>query len=254
MKSIKTFLSLALVGILIAVMCIQVYAANASPKTTLTWYGQSFFILTSSSGARIAFDPYHIQNGIKYSPPPVTADVVFVSHNHFDHNNVGLLRNKPQVVGPIKTGFRASTLDIGKTKIPYFSVLTAHDDSQGNKFGMNTINVVTVDGVNIAHIGDLGTTLTADQIKQIGRVDILMIPVGGKYTIDAVGATKVVDQLKPKVIIPMHYKTPKIDIPLNSVEPFLNGKSNVIRNGDTYSFTAKSLPSKAVIIVLSYKG
>lgn len=220
----------------------------------LTWYGQSFFVLTSRGGAKIAFDPYHVQDGLKYSPPPgLNARAVFVSHEHFDHNNAGMFAGHPKLLPPISGGSHSGILTFGREKIPYTSVFSYHDEVGGKERGTNTINVVTVDGVRIAHLGDLGTTLSREQLRQIGRVDILLLPVGGTFTIDAAGATKVVSQLKPRVVIPMHYKTDKTDLPLAPVSEFIRGKKNVQRNGTTFSFTSKSLPSKTTIVVLKYK-
>jgi len=239
--------------LLAAVVLAAVAAAPSARGASLTWYGQSFFIMTSSTGAKVAFDPYHVQDGLRYSPPAVSADVVFVSHEHFDHNNVGLLRGRPKVIGPLAKGTRSGTLTIGTAKFSYKSVFSYHDAVGGRERGTNTINIVTVDGMRTAHLGDLGAPLSAEQVKDIGPVDILLIPVGGVFTIDAAGAAKVVQQLRPKVAIPMHYKTPKVTLPLGGVDAFVRGKSNVVRDGSTFSFTAKSLPSKTTIIVLTYK-
>ena len=249
-----------LICLLVAVASVNAVAVN---QPSITWYGQSFFIVTSSTGGKITFDPYHIQDGIKYSPPSVSADLVLISHNHFDHNNADLLTGKHTVIKPLTKGTESGTLTIGLPdrqvkkrriqQIPYKFGFSSHDASGGKERGGNTIRKISVDGVSIVHLGDLGIPLTKQQIKQIGPVDILLVPVGGKYTIDAAGATKVIEQLKPKVAIPMHYKTPKITIPLVGVEPFVKGKKNIVEKGDTYSFTANSLPSKTTIMVLKFK-
>jgi L-ascorbate metabolism protein UlaG (beta-lactamase superfamily) len=245
--------------IVLLLAIVAIAASVASPtfaaETSLTWYGQSFFTVTSSQNVTVAFDPYHTQNGINYAPPPVHASAVFVSHDHFDHNNIDLVKgmDKTEML-PIKRGTREGRLDLGRDNIRYKSVFSYHDADQGKKRGGNTINIITVDGVRICHMGDIGTTLTADQVKQIGAVDILLIPVGGVYTVDAAGATAIVDQLKPKVVIPMHYKTPKVAFPLNGVEPFIKGKKDVEHGGDTYEFTKRGLPKSTTIHVMSYKG
>lgn len=242
--------------VLVTLCALAVNAAapkDAAKKTTLTWYGQSFFIITSQSGTKIAFDPYHVQDAIHYSPPSVSADAVFVSHEHPDHNNVGLLKGKPKVLGPISRGTRSGTLEIGRSKFPYKSVFGYHDADEGKQRGTDTINIVTVDGVSICHLGDLGARLTAEQVKEIGPVDILLIPVGGYYTIDAATASEVVNQLKPKVVIPMHYQTPKTKLPISGVEPFIKGKNNAKNIGHTYTFNEKSLPTKTTILVMKYE-
>jgi len=219
----------------------------------IVWYGQSFFVVESRSGARIAFDPYHVQDGIRYSPPEVRADAVFVSHEHFDHNNAGIIKGGPKVLQPLEKGTRAGTLVLPGGRFAYRSVFTYHDEKGGKERGGNTVNVLAVDGVRICHLGDLGTTLTAAQVREIGPVDILLVPVGGTFTIDARGADRVVSQLKPRVVIPMHYRTERTDLPLAGVGDFLKGKAGVHRVGETYSFDKTNLPQKTTIVVMKYK-
>jgi L-ascorbate metabolism protein UlaG (beta-lactamase superfamily) len=226
----------------------------SAPNTTITWYGQSFFVVTPQKGGKIAFDPYHAQKGLRYTMPKLRADAIFVSHNHFDHNNVeAIAGDSTTAVLPLPQDTRKGVVPIGKASYPFHSVFSYHDADRGKERGGNTINILTVDGVRIAHLGDIGAPLTPEQVKQIGPVDILLVPVGGTYTVDAAGATKIVDQIKPRVVIPMHYKTPAADLPLTGVEPFLKGKTNVVRGGHSYQFTAKTLPAKTTIMVLQYK-
>lgn len=219
----------------------------------LTWYGHSCFVLKTRSGVKIAFDPYKTGSGINYSPGKIKADVVFISHNHFDHNNVGLIAGNPKIIRPIARGQRSGTVQVARTRIAYKSIFTHHDAIGGKERGGNTVHVVMVDGLRIAHLGDLGAPLTSEQVREIGRVDILLVPVGGKFTIDANGASRVVDQLKPQVAVPMHYKTPKVDLPLSGVEPFLKGKKDIFRNGHTHSFDPEKRLMGTMILVLEYR-
>jgi L-ascorbate metabolism protein UlaG (beta-lactamase superfamily) len=170
-----------------------------------------------------------------------TADVVTVSHEHGDHNNVSAVKGNPKIV--------KASAEVKGIKIK--AVPAAHDDKGGSQRGKNTIFCFEVDGVNICHAGDLGHILTAEQVKAIGKVDVLMVPVGGFFTIDASTAAKVGEQLKPKVIIPMHYKTEKLDFPISGVDDFLKGKNNVTRSNDSeIELKAGKLPASAQILVL----
>ncbi|HJX13604.1 MAG TPA: MBL fold metallo-hydrolase, partial [Dehalococcoidales bacterium] len=117
--------------------------------------------------------------------------------------------------------------------------------------GKNTVFCLEIDGLNVCHAGDLGHVLTEAQVKAVGRVDVLMVPVGGYFTIDAKNAAKVCEQLKPRVIIPMHFKSDKIGFPISGVEDFLKSKSNVTRVGSSeIEISAASLPASARIMVL----
>jgi L-ascorbate metabolism protein UlaG (beta-lactamase superfamily) len=207
----------------------------------IKYLAHASFLITSDKGTRILTDPYETSGGLKHGAIKETADIVTVSHEHGDHNNVAAVEGKPRVV---KTSEVVKGINIK-------AVETAHDDKGGSQRGKNRIFCFNIDGINICHAGDLGHELSADQVKAIGKVDVLMIPVGGFFTIDAATAGKVCNQLKPRVIIPMHFKTAKIDFPISGVEPFLKDKGNVTRS--TYSeieLKASKLPSLPQIIVL----
>ena len=164
-----------------------------------------------------------------------------VSHEHGDHNNISAVTGKPKIV-------KTSELVKG---ISIKAVETAHDDKGGSQRGKNTIFCFNVDGIHVCYAGDLGHELTAEQVKALGKVDVLMIPVGGFFTIDAGTAAKVCDQLKPKVIIPMHFKTAKLGLPIADVEPFLKDKGNVTRSKESgIELKAGKLPGLTQIIVL----
>lgn len=199
------------------------------------------FLITSGNGTRIITDPYETSEGLKHGAITETADIVTVSHEHGDHNNTAAVRGNPKVV---REGVEVNGIKIR-------AVSTAHDDKGGSQRGKNTFFCFEVDGINVCHAGDLGHGLSAEQAKAIGKVDVLIIPVGGFFTIDAKTATKVCDQLKPKVIIPMHFKTEKLDFPISGVDDFLKGKSSVTRSDKSeIELTAGQLPAEARIIVL----
>lgn len=207
----------------------------------IKWLGHAAFLITTEKGTRILTDPYKTGNDLRYGDINEAADIVTVSHEHFDHNNVAAVKGKPQVV-------KDSTEIKG---IKFKGTPTYHDDAAGKKRGKNTLFCIEADGLNLCHLGDLGHTLDSKQVAALGKVDILMVPVGGFFTIDAATATKVCDQIKPRVIIPMHFRNEKCQFPLAGVTEFTGGKSNVKQmDGSEVEFRAKELPKETQILVL----
>lgn len=209
----------------------------------IKWLGHACFLITSEAGVKIITDPYPQGSGLSYAPITDTADIVVVSHDHFDHNSVSSVPGKPEVV----TGSGTKTVK----GIQFKGISTHHDESAGKERGSNTAFCFTVDGIKLCHLGDLGHRLTSEQIAGIGPVDILLIPIGSVFTIDAKTAGTVSEDLKPKVVIPMHFKTPKCDWPLNNIDDFTAGKTNVRRpNASEVEFKADKLPQTTEIVVL----
>ncbi len=207
----------------------------------VTWFGHAAFLITSPKGVRIITDPYATSKRLNYGDISDSADIVTVSHEHGDHNNVAAVGGNPEVV-------RETTEVQG---IKFRAIAAYHDDSKGSKRGNNTIICFEIDGLKICHLGDLGHPLDDKHITDIGKVDILFIPVGGNYTIDAIVASQVCAQLNPSVIIPMHYLTDKCSLPISGVDEFLQGKQNVNRlDTNEVDFQSGQLPSKTTIIVL----
>ena len=178
----------------------------------ITPLGHSCFLLEESTGTTVITDPYSSDIGITL--PPVTADVVTVSHAHYDHNNVKAVAGNPLVID--KPGMH----DVKGVQI--FGLNTFHDEQDGKKRGNNVIFNIRMDGVNVCHLGDVGHGPSPMMIEAISPVDILLIPVGGNYTIDAEVAKEYVDRLMPSVIIPMHYKTDDVEIDIDGVDAFLD--------------------------------
>jgi L-ascorbate metabolism protein UlaG (beta-lactamase superfamily) len=211
----------------------------------IKWLGHASFLITSDAGIKIITDPYVASyvaaGGPSYSEIKESADIVTVSHDHSDHNNVAAVRGNPEVVK-----------GTAKVKgIEFKGIPTYHDDAGGNKRGDNTILCFEVDGVSVCHLGDLGHQLSDKQVAELGAVDILLIPVGGFYTIDAKMATKVCNQLKPKVVIPMHYKTDKCGFPIAGVDEFLQGKAGVSRlDASEVEFKRGELPVASTQIIV----
>jgi L-ascorbate metabolism protein UlaG (beta-lactamase superfamily) len=185
------------------------------------WLGHACFLLTSESGLRIITDPYTAGVfGLEYAPPAETADIVTVSHDHADHNNVAAVKGNPQVVQGVGSHEAKG--------IRFKGVAAAHDQSSGKERGSNTIFCFTLDGVNVCHLGDLGHDLSDQAVADIGDVDVLLIPVGGNFTIDAAGANGVCQKLAPKVVIPMHFKNERCPgFPVAGVDDFTRGRQQV---------------------------
>ncbi len=178
----------------------------------ITWHGQSCFKIVTKD-TTIITDPFSKDIGLK--PPHYEANIVTISHDHYDHNNVSALRGEPFV---IKGAGEYELRDIVILGINSF-----HDQKEGKERGPNTIYVIEAeDNMRICHLGDLGQKeLTDEQIDAIGDIDILMIPVGGVYTIDSEEAANIINAIEPKIVIPMHYKIPGLNIKLGEIDDFL---------------------------------
>jgi L-ascorbate metabolism protein UlaG (beta-lactamase superfamily) len=210
----------------------------------IKWLGHATFLITSDSGIRIITDPYATNEMLTYDEINESADIVTVSHDHFDHSNVAAVQGNPQV---IKEAAPAEVKGIKFNGIP-----TYHDDTGGSARGNNIIFCFEVDGIRVCHLGDLGHPLDDKQIADVGKVDIVMTPVGGNYTIDARVATEVCNKLAAKVIIPMHYRNERCSsFPVAGVDDFLQGKTGVKRlDSSEVEFKQGELPATTEIIVL----
>ncbi|HHY93257.1 MAG TPA: MBL fold metallo-hydrolase [Firmicutes bacterium] len=210
----------------------------------IRWCGHSCFLLTAAGGLKVLTDPF--DESVGYPLPTVAPDVVTVSHEHFDHNAVQVLAGTPEVVrGPGEHQVRGLTIS---------GLSTYHDDAGGARRGANTVFTITMDGLRLTHLGDLGHPLSAAQILALRPVHVLFVPVGGYYTIDARQAKDVTDALNPNLVIPMHFKTDVMDFPIAGVEPFLNlcGGGERLRT-TTLEVTAETLPERRRVVVLEYR-
>jgi len=208
----------------------------------IKWLGHASFMITSDSGTTIITDPYATGGALNYGDIKESADIVTVSHEHFDHNNAAAVGGNPEVVKETKE----------VKGIKFNGIPTYHDDAGGSQRGSNIIFCFEIDGVRVCHLGDLGHPLAGKQMADLGSVDVMMIPVGGNYTIDAEVATEVCGKLVPKVIIPMHFRNERCDsFPVAGVEDFLQGKSSVNRSDSSeVEFKAGELPATTQIVVL----
>ena len=214
----------------------------------IKWYGHAAFLITSDQGTKIIIDPYEsgaFGGQLSYGKIKDQADFVIISHDHADHNYTKDLPGTPQII-------KGSGYQTVKG-ISIKGISTYHDPSKGSERGANTIFTLKIDHIQCCHLGDLGHLLSDEELAGIGLVDILLIPVGGFFTIDPKEATRVAEQIKPKILIPMHYKTEKCGFPIAPVEDFLKGKTNINRpQTSEATFDKATLPQQAEVVVLEY--
>lgn len=185
-------------------------------RMQIIWKGQACFSVIAQRNkqeqVKLVIDPFDPSIGLKM--PVLEADIVLSTHDHEDHNNVKAVKGTPFVItGPGEYEIK----DVSVRGIPSF-----HDEKEGKERGKNTIYVIEAEGMRLCHLGDLGQgELTEDQVSRIGNVDILLIPVGGVYTIGAKAAAKIVSQIEPRIVIPMHYMLANLRFKLEKVDEFL---------------------------------
>ncbi len=176
----------------------------------LRYLGHSCFEITTAKGVKIVTDPYQ---GVGYElEKGLQADIVTLSHGHFDHNYAAGVR-APIVIENLD-GYRNGEITIE-------GVACYHDERQGALRGKNIAYKISADGFTVCHMGDIGEECSQSLVERLGKIDILLIPVGGTYTVDAGGAKKYADALQPKVLIPMHYKPLDGSLDITGIEPFL---------------------------------
>lgn len=177
----------------------------------IDYLGHSCFVLTESTGTSVVCDPY--DDAVGYPMPAVKADAVTVSHHHYDHDCVAKVGGKPEIID------RECSFDLPGVEIN--AIKSFHDGFRGKKRGENVIFKFRMDGIDICHLGDLGEACSPELIELILPVNVLLIPVGGTYTIDAEMAKEYVDRIMPDVVIPMHYRTRDCKLDIDKVDEFL---------------------------------
>jgi len=188
---------------------------------TIIWHGQSCFQISISQGknnhVNIVIDPFSEEIGLRL--PELQADILLTTHDHYDHNNVKAV-SAPTSGSPPFVIKGPGEYEIKNVFIEGIS--SWHDNFQGRERGENTIYTIEAEDLKLCHLGDFGQKeLTEEQLEKIGDIDILMIPIGGIYTISAREAMKIMSQIEPKIIIPMHYQIPKLNIKLDGLDKFL---------------------------------
>lgn len=200
----------------------------------LTWLGHACFLL-ESCGYRVILDPCKGVPGVKDTAGE--ADAFYCSHSHFDHCYTDELRVTNRFPSPFALR----------------EIASFHDDAQGAKRGENTIRALTAEGITVVHLGDLGHELSAQQVGEINKCDVLLIPVGGTYTLDVRAAAKVAAQVKPRVIIPMHYRRGDMGFDvLQTVEEFTaqyDAKNVCYLNENTLELNADALERGGVVVL-----
>jgi L-ascorbate metabolism protein UlaG (beta-lactamase superfamily) len=202
-------------------------------------------MITSKNGTKILTDPYKKMLG--YKLPEIQANIVSTSHNHGDHNNIKAVKGDFIHINELG-GFSKDGIEIK-------GVQTFHDKASGGKRGKNTIYNFKIDGLNVCHCGDLGHTLDFNLVKEIGNVDILLLPVGGRATIDAIDAVNVMKQLNPIVVIPMHYRTKALGIfgfLFAKVDKFISASGLKVKEHGVLELNQENINDYSGIVVLKY--
>lgn len=214
-------------------------------RVKILWYGHACFRITTADGTVIVTDPYN--ESVPYKPPEGPAHIVTVSHEHFDHSAVARVKGNPEVLRGVGEWTVRGIVIRG--------ISSFHDPKGGKERGRNTIFKLTIDNIHLAHLGDLGHTLTAEQLKPLEDTQVVMIPVGGFYTIGPREAKEVIQALPGlRVIIPMHYRTDLVkDWPIRPVQEFLEAVDLSVREfkGEA-EVSLQNLPKTKEVWVLSY--
>ena len=215
----------------------------------IIWKGQSCFQITAqvekNLNINLVLDPFSEEIGL--GTPKLEADILLITHSHSDHNNKKAVTSSKE-----NTGFFVidgpGEYDLNGVFVQGIS--SWHDEKEGKERGNNTIFTMDVEDLRICHLGDIWQKeLTEKQVEEIGEVDILMIPVGGTYTVDAKGAAKIISQIEPKIVIPMHFQIPKLKVKIDGVDDFLKVMGVKAEESQAkISIKKKDLPEEGVKI------
>lgn len=213
----------------------------------IQYYGHSCFKLTTKPAGRgqeeiaVFFDPFSKEIGLR--PPQGQSDLVLVSHDHHDHNNVSALKGDPRVLD-IPGEYSVFGVNI-------IGINSFHDDKAGEERGRNTIFILESEEIRVCHMGDLGSDLSEKQLEEINGVNILMIPIGGKYTIDGEKAVDIIKKIEPNIIIPMHYKVKGSNVDIDDEKKFCNEMGNCPSGKmSKISIKKKDLEGKSMEVIL----
>jgi len=242
--------------------------ADTGKPVAVRFWGQGLVTIETYWNLRVAIDPYALRIG--YDDPGIEADLVLVTHEHYDHNNVRLIRGAKHVVHALDDTGAMRTVDVVLDRLPnrddvqltsavatvlrsahavrVRSVGAYHDAVAGRDRGEVGMVLIEVDGVRILHCGDLGQPLlTPSQLEAIGTVDVLLVPVGGVYTIDGPHAARITEQVRPRIVVPIHYRTVDLTLPLEPLDGFVEALPDRYRRvsapGNTLAVTAGIGPS-----------
>lgn len=206
----------------------------------ITWYGQSCFRV-ESKGISLLIDPFSKDIGLR--APRLNDNIFLVSHEHYDHNNV---KDAPEGSFVIR-----GPGEYEKSGVHIEGIMSYHDNTQGTERGLNTIYVIRMEDMRLCHLGDLGQIkLTDEQIEAIGDIDVLFIPVGGKYTINGAEAEDIIREIEPKIIVPMHYKVPGLNVDIEGPQKFLKEIGIKPEEVETLKISKKVLPEEEIKLIM----
>lgn len=212
----------------------------------IKYLGHAAFELTLEDGRKLVFDPYEsgaYGGALAYGPIEGEYDVAVVSHDHADHFSESVTSRAGSVVDS------AGEFDLEGITVK--TIPTFHDESGGSDRGKNLISIIETEGVRIAHLGDLGHPLSDEEALAMKGIDVVLVPVGGHFTIDSKMAADLVSAIEPKLVIPMHFKTEKVDFPIAPVEGFTGLMDDVDRTGSSeITISKESLPVSRKVVVL----
>jgi len=215
----------------------------------IKWFGQSCFKIQTKHQNEETFiitDPYCNNYGLKL--PRLSADIVTVSHEHKDHNNYSAIK---KIKGKKEPFLINGPGEYEISNVFIYGIPSFHDNSQGKDRGQNMIYIIKAENIVIGHLGDLGQKeLTPKQLEIMNSIDILLIPVGGKYTIDAKESTKIISQIEPRIVIPMHYKIPNLKLDIDKVDKFIKEMGGQSETEDKLKISRKNLPSDETKIII----
>lgn len=215
---------------------------------TINWYGQSCFRV-ESKGTSLLFDPFSKDIGLR--APRLNDNIFLVTHEHYDHNNVPLHQPADGGDVPSEAFVIRGPGEYEKSGVYMEGILSYHDNSQGAERGLNTIYVVRMEDMRLCHMGDFGQAkLTDEQLEAIGDVDVLFIPVGGRYTINGSEAADIVREIEPKIVIPMHYKIPDLNIDIEGPQKFLKEMGIKPEEVETLRIAKKTLPEEEIKLII----
>lgn len=210
----------------------------------IRWHGHSCFEI--SNGQTVVTDP-HDGKSIGIPTPRAKADVILVSHSHFDHNSVRTVKGTNSRVYDKPGSFADGKMDL-------LGVSSYHDEAQGQKRGEVIIYKFKMDDIRMCHLGDLGCVIGDEVVRQLGEVDILFVPVGNIFTIDGPRAWQVIDAIDPLVAIPMHYRVGGLSLSIKTIDPFLagaKGRASIVNVGNEIEFDRIDLPERLAVWVFS---
>jgi L-ascorbate metabolism protein UlaG (beta-lactamase superfamily) len=209
----------------------------------ISWLGHSAFKIQDKD-VTLVIDPYD-KIGLKM--PKIQADILLITHEHEDHNNIEAIKGEPFLIkGPGEYEVK---------NIFIYGITLDHDNKNGAERGKLTAYLMEIEGIKVAHLSDIGQdSLTDEQMELFEGVDILLIPVGGEYTINGAGAVKIISQIQPRIVIPMHYKIPGVNLKLETVDKFLKEFGVAAPEKlDKLKISKKDLPQEETKVIILNK-